>query len=85
MQHCTYWPAATGDALAATENRRTGRHRPHTDAFRCTPFCLDRGHELLDEARRNMRPGYSRIGRMRCLAELGGVMTAVIPITSLWL
>ena len=41
------------------------------------PFRPDHGHELLDDRRRKTHPGYPLIGRMRGLAELRGVMTAV--------
>ena len=47
------------------------------------PFRPDHGHELLDDTRRKTHPGYPLIGRMRGLAELRGVMTAVAAINRL--
>ncbi len=47
------------------------------------PFRPDHGHELLDDVRRKTHPGYPLIGRMRGLAELRGVMTAVAAIFDL--
>jgi mannonate dehydratase len=47
------------------------------------PFRPDHGHELLDDTRRKTHPGYPLIGRMRGLAELRGVMTAVAAINQL--
>jgi mannonate dehydratase len=41
------------------------------------PFRPDHGHRLLDDMRRTTHPGYPLFGRMRGLAELHGVMTAL--------
>lgn len=44
------------------------------------PFRPDHGHVLLDDAARTAHPGYPLIGRMRGLAELRGVMTALCHV-----
>ena len=41
------------------------------------PFRPDHGHELLDDFERGTHPGYPLIGRLKGLAEIRGVMTAV--------
>jgi mannonate dehydratase len=41
------------------------------------PFRPDHGHELLEDIGRGTHPGYPLIGRLRGLAEIRGVMTAV--------
>ncbi len=47
------------------------------------PFRPDHGHELLDDVGKNSFPGYSTIGRLKGLAELRGVMTAVSRLQAL--
>ncbi len=47
------------------------------------PFRPDHGHQLLEDAKRATHPGYPLYGRMRGLAELRGVMTAVASIERL--
>jgi mannonate dehydratase len=41
------------------------------------PFRADHGHELLDDVGKPNHTGYPAIGRMRGLAEIRGVMTAI--------
>ncbi len=47
------------------------------------PFRPDHGHELLDDAGKKSFPGYSAIGRLKGLAEIRGVMTAVARLRGL--
>ncbi|MBM6592877.1 mannonate dehydratase [Microvirga pudoricolor] len=47
------------------------------------PFRPDHGHELLDDIGKPTHPGYPAIGRLRGLAEIRGVMTAVSQLQGL--
>jgi mannonate dehydratase len=47
------------------------------------PFRPDHGHELLDDIGKKSFPGYSAIGRLKGLAEIRGVMTAVAQLRGL--
>jgi mannonate dehydratase len=47
------------------------------------PMRPDHGHELLDDVGKPTHPGYPAIGRLKGLAELRGVMTAVSSIRGL--
>jgi mannonate dehydratase len=47
------------------------------------PLRPDHGHELLDDRGKGSFPGYSAIGRLKGLAEIRGVMTAVASLRSL--
>ncbi|MDU0959548.1 MAG: mannonate dehydratase, partial [Bradyrhizobium sp.] len=47
------------------------------------PFRPDHGHELADDIGRGTHPGYPLVGRLKGLAEIRGVMTAVAAINRL--
>jgi len=47
------------------------------------PFRPDHGHELADDIGRGTHPGYPLVGRLKGLAEIRGVMTAVAAINQL--
>ena len=59
------------------------RRRDAGDPHWRLPFRPDHGHELLDDRNRKTHPGYPLIGRLRGLAELRGVMTALASVEKL--
>ncbi len=64
-------------AVISTLLEEQGRRREQGDPNWRIPFRPDHGHVLLEDHGRKTHPGYPLIGRMRGLAELRGVMTAV--------
>ncbi len=64
---------AVVDALLAEQRRRKAAGR----ADWRMPMRPDHGHEMLDDVGKGAFPGYSAIGRLKGLAELRGVMTAL--------
>ena len=61
------------EALLVEQKRRRDAGDPRWRL----PVRPDHGHELLDDVGKGSFPGYSAIGRLKGLAELRGVMTAV--------
>ncbi|MFJ5368487.1 mannonate dehydratase [Bosea sp. CER48] len=64
------------DVLMAEEQRRRAANHPHWRI----PMRPDHGHELLDDVGKGSFPGYPAVGRLRGLAELRGVMTALAQV-----
>lgn len=65
--------------LLEEQKRRKGAG----DARWRIPFRPDHGHELLDDVGKPTHPGYPAIGRLKGLAEIRGVMTAVSSLKGL--
>ena len=63
-------------ALLAEQRRRRAEGR----ADWRIPMRPDHGHELLDDILKPTHPGYPAIGRLRGLAELRGVMRALLAV-----
>jgi mannonate dehydratase len=70
-------------AVVAALLREQQRRRESGIADWRIPFRPDHGHELLDDGRRKTHPGYPLVGRLRGLAELRGVITAVGALNKL--
>ena len=60
-------------AVVAEERRRRAAGR----ADASIPFRPDHGQDILDDLKRRAQPGYPSIGRLKGLAELRGIMTAL--------
>jgi mannonate dehydratase len=58
------------------------RHDSGAEDWRI-PFRPDHGRELLDDVGKPTHPGYPAIGRLRGLAEIRGVMTAIAQLEGL--
>lgn len=67
------------DMVAVVEHLLREQQRRHAagDTRWRLPFRPDHGHELLDDVGKPTHPGYPAIGRLRGLAEIRGVMTAL--------
>ncbi|WP_045388223.1 mannonate dehydratase [Falsirhodobacter sp. alg1] len=60
-------------AILAEEHRRRSRGRLDCHI----PFRPDHGQDILEDQNRKVQPGYPAIGRLKGLAELRGIMTAL--------
>ncbi len=60
-------------AITAEERRRKAAGRPD----HAIPMRPDHGQDILDDLGRRAQPGYPAIGRLKGLAELRGIMTAL--------
>jgi mannonate dehydratase len=60
-------------ALLEEQQRRADAGEPWAQI----PFRPDHGHDLIDDLTRKTHPGYPVVGRLRGLAEMRGVMTAI--------
>jgi mannonate dehydratase len=69
--------------VVATLLREQKRRSDAGEAHWRIPFRPDHGHELLDDVGKKSHPGYPAIGRLRGLAEIRGVMTAVASLGEL--
>jgi mannonate dehydratase len=70
-------------AVVGTLLEEQKRRRDSGDPRWRIPFRPDHGHELLDDVGKKTHPGYPAIGRLRGLAEIRGVMTAVASLNKL--
>lgn len=59
-------------ALKEENRRRAAGRKDHS-----IPFRPDHGQDILDDLGRRAQPGYPAIGRLKGLAELRGIMTAL--------
>ena len=59
--------------ILAEERRRKAAGRADVSI----PFRPDHGQDILDDLKRKAQPGYPAIGRLKGLAELRGIMTAL--------
>ena len=64
-------------ALIAAILREEARRRAAGRSDANLPMRPDHGQDILDDLRRRSQPGYPTIGRLKGLAELRGVMTAL--------
>jgi mannonate dehydratase len=70
-------------AVVSALLREQGRRKDAGAADWRIPFRPDHGHELAYDIGRGTHPGYPLIGRLKGLAEIRGVMTAVAAINRL--
>jgi mannonate dehydratase len=64
-------------AVVAAVLREERRRKAAGRADWSIPFRPDHGHDILDDLNRSGQPGYPAIGRLKGLAELRGIFTAL--------
>lgn len=64
-------------AVIAAALREERRRKAEGRADWSIPFRPDHGHDILDDLNRSGQPGYPAIGRLKGLAELRGIVTAL--------
>jgi mannonate dehydratase len=70
-------------SVVTTLLQEQARRKAGAEADWRIPFRPDHGHELADDIGRGTHPGYPLVGRLKGLAEIRGVMTAVAAINRL--
>ncbi|WP_316238424.1 mannonate dehydratase [Bradyrhizobium sp. SZCCHNR1015] len=70
-------------AVVTTLLKEQARRKAEGEPDWRIPFRPDHGHELADDIGRGTHPGYPLVGRLKGLAEIRGIMTAVAAINRL--